>query len=434
MKADKVILADGCVYSMDSQATQLNNNVIVCGSSGSGKTRSVSEPRILETENSSLIITLTKRKLAEKYKGLFQKRNYNVWELNFVDPEQSNVAYDPLAYVESEQDITHLAEAIVSADPRKKNSKGDLYWDQAAVSLLSAIIGYTWELGKNACKTFGDDWHSFVTLADALSYYDTLEINDYSGGLVETTLDDDFAYLAKKQPKCFAVSCWKTFKQLPVKTAACVFSTLNTTIDTIFTPDIRSMIAKHQKIDLEKLASERTVLFVETSAVNPSLNSFVNLFYSQVFKTLFEFAERRADGTLPVPVHVLCDDFATGGTILNFPEYISIFREKGISVTLLLQSESQLEGIYGANNATTIINNCDTYLYMGGMDLKTALSVSQRLNKPLEDVLYMPLGDVVLFRRGQRPIEARRYDIRENPLYQQVNNEYEKRVARMERR
>ena len=63
---------------------------------------------------------------------------------------------------------------------------------------------------------------------------------------------------------------------------------------------------------------------------------------------------------------------------MNFPEYISIFREKGISVTLLIQSESQLQGMYGRENATTIINNCDTYLYMGGMDLVTGRNISER--------------------------------------------------------
>jgi hypothetical protein len=148
----------------------------------------------------------------------------------------------------------------------------------------------------------------------------------------------------------------------------------------------------------------------------------VNLFYAQLFKSLFEFGESCADGRLPVPVHVLCDDFATGSRILNFPEYISIFREKGISVTLLVQSESQLEGMYGQSNATTIINNCDTYVYMGGMDLCTCRSVSTRVNLPLEDVLYMPIGREMIFRRGQKPIITERYDIENDDRYIRITD------------
>ena len=39
---------------------------------------------------------------------------------------------------------------------------------------------------------------------------------------------------------------------------------------------------------------------------------------------------------------------------------------------MLIQSETQLASIYGTDNAKTIINNCDTYIYLGGMDIATA--------------------------------------------------------------
>ena len=118
---------------------------------------------------------------------------------------------------------------------------------------------------------------------------------------------------------------------------------------------------------------------------------------------------------------------------MNFPEYISIFREKGISVTLLLQSESQLEEIYGPGNGTIIVNNCDSYIYLGGMDLKTAQNISLRLNTPLDEVLYMPIGQEVIFRRGQRPILTQRYDIRKNALYQRITKEYNEQIRNEER-
>lgn len=161
--------------------------------------------------------------------------------------------------------------------------------------------------------------------------------------------------------------------------------------------------------------------------MNPAMNSLVSLFYSMAIKALFEYAESRPDGRLPLPVDILCDDFATGGRILNFAEYISIFREKGISVSLLLQSESQLEAMYGDTNATTILNNCDSYVFFGGNDLLTAKNISYRLNAPLDEVLYMPIGKVVVFRRGQRPVMTSRYNILENPLYQKLTRNFEKR-------
>lgn len=103
-------------------------------------------------------------------------------------------------------------------------------------------------------------------------------------------------------------------------------------------------------------------------------------------------------------------------------------REKGISVTLLLQSESQLVQMYGEQNAVTIINNCDSYVYLGGMDLRTAQDVSIRANLPLEDILYMPVGQEIIFRRGDRPILAQRYDIKSDERYQTLMHTYERQM------
>ena len=421
MQKERVILGENCFYSMDYNETGLNNNVIVCGGSGSGKTMSVSEPRLLETRTSSLIATVTKRRIVNKYIPLFRERGYEILDLNFANPLESTCAYDPLKYVKSNSDIVFLAKSIVKADPQKDKSNADPYWDEAAVSLLSAEIAYIL-MKKKENASFSD----VLKLHDSLEFYD-------DNSAIQTSLDTSFATIAIDEPTCFAVTCWKSFSTIPNKTARCVYGTLNTTIDTIFSSELRQMMETKKNVDFEQMATRKTILFLTTSAVNPALHCFVNMFYAQAFKLLFEFAESRPDGVLPVPVHVLCDDFATGSRVMNFAEYISIFREKGISVTLLLQSESQLEQMYGYENATTIINNCDSYIYLGGMDLRTAQNISLRVNAPLDEVLYMPIGKEILFRRGQRPIITTRYDIQKNEVYQKVTKDYNRRVALQER-
>lgn len=415
-----MILGENAIYSTDFTETGLNNNVLVCGCSGCGKTMSISEPRLLETSNSSLIVTVTKRRIVNKYKSLFKQRGYTVEDLNFINPTDSGVSYDPLQYIASYADITFLAESIVNADPKKDRSTGDPYWDEAAISLLSAEISYTLMTKERA------------TFADVLKLHDKLDFKEDCGRII-TSLDQKFEYLEQVDSGCYALACWKSFHRLPIKTASCVFGTLNTALDTIFSPELRKMIALKRKVDFERLASRKTVLFISTSAVNFALHRFINIFYAQAFKALFEYAESLPNGTLPIPVHVLCDDFATGSRILSFPEYISVFREKQISVSLLVQSESQLVSIYGVEDATTIINNCDTYLFMGGMDLRTGRSVSERLNMPLDEVLALPIYQEIIFRRGQRPFITRRYNILENKLYQTITTRYQQNTASCDR-
>ena len=67
------------------------------------------------------------------------------------------------------------------------------------------------------------------------------------------------------------------------------------------------------------------------------------------------------------------------------------------------------------------------------MDLKTAQNISLRLNVPLDEVLYMPLGQEILFRRGQKPIITQRYNILENKLYKKVTAQYEKQLSSLSR-
>ena len=155
------------------------------------------------------------------------------------------------------------------------------------------------------------------------------------------------------------------------------------------------------------------------------------MFISQAVKELFEIAEKKPSGTLKRPVHISFDDFATGGRCANFPEYISIFREKGMSSTILLQSEAQLHQMYGSD-AITILDNCDSYVYLGGNNIDTAKSISIRLNVPVNEVLHMPVGREIVFRRGQQPVVTERYDVFQDEDYRRITREYQEEVRKSE--
>lgn len=396
---EDIILGEGVTVSTDSEVTQLNNNIMVVGPSGSGKTMSYAEMRLLFTNQSSLIVTLSKRRLVKKYIPHFEEKGYTVLDLNLANPMEGNICYDPMHYVKTNADVTYLANSIVMANPKKATSQqADPFWDDAAQSLLSALIAYEMHI------------KSRPSFSDVLDLFSTLRIVD-KGDAIETNLDTLFDRLEAEIPNHFAYQCWKTFRFSPLRTASCIFSSLNVTMDTIFSPELIRAMSGKSSVDFSALANKKTVLFVTTSAVNPSLNAFAGIFYSHAVKELFEYSETTETGVLPVPVHLLCDDFAVGAQVPNFAQYISIFREKQISVSILLQSESQLRGMYGDHDAATIINNCDRYVYMGGMDIETCKNISDRANQSLSDILYMPLGEEIVFQRGNKPITTERWHI-----------------------
>ena len=407
MPYDKVILGKDCVYDTDPDSG-VNQNILVFGGTGSGKTMSIAEPRLLEANYSSLVVTVTKRRLISMYRDLFSDRGYEVLELNFVDPDESSIGWDPLDPVCTEEDITHLARAIVMSNSKKERTVADVFWDDAATDLLSAEIALVLLTRERAC------------FADVLELVDELRVEDSGlggGEAVRTNQDMLFDTLARVQPKCFALSCWRTFRQLPLRTSLCVFGTLNAAMASLFPPKVRRLFRMERRLRFEEIACRKTLLFAATSPVNPALYRLVSIFYSQLIKTLFEFGDSQPEGHLPIPVHLLCDDFAVGGRILHFDEYISCFREIGMSCTLLLQSRNQLISTYGEAEACTILDNSDTVVYLGGNDLGTAREISLRANLPLEDVLCLPIGQVYIFRRGQLPLRTLRYDIRSDRRY-----------------
>lgn len=407
MVADKMILGKNAVYSTDSSETGLNNNILVVGGSGSGKTTSILEPRLLETFNSSLVISVSKKRLISQYDPLFKKRGYRTLILDFTDPDNSQACYDPLAYLCSYDDVSFLADAIVMSSPHKQGVRSsDPYWDQCSASLLAALITYTLIKQENA------------TFSDVLDTFNGLEFST-DGSVITTNYDHQFDQIRNLDPYCFAVTCWGAFRKLPPKTAGCVYSTLHTALDA-FTPELRKNIRNGVPVDIERMASEKTVLWVITSAVNPSLHYFASNFFAQAIKQLFEFAESRQSGVLPIPVHFMFDDFAVGVRLYNFERDIAIMREKGISAVILLQSEHQLRAMFGKDPAETIIENCDQYVFLGGTSLSTARAISDRLDAQLSDVLNLPIGEEVIFRRGQRPIKTQRYNLFENETYKSL--------------
>ena len=403
---DKIVLAKGCTYSSDSSRTGINNNQIVVGGSGSGKTMSITEPCLLNTEHRNLIVTVTKPRIIRKYADLLRQRGYRLETVNFAAPENSTAAFDPMCFVRTDMDITFLAQSLVMSDPKKKDSHADPYWDNASISLLSALIAGALLRNPGA------------GLTEVLTMFRGLEIK--FGDIISTNYDYYFNGLHDTPRGRFAKMQWNSFCRLPSKTASCVFSSLSIMLDHMFTGELTQLLQMPEKVDFRELAQEKSVLFVVSSPVNPSLNAFVSLFYAMAMKELFEFAEEQPDGFLPIPTHMVCDDFATGAPIPNFDQYISIIREKQLSVTLLCQSESQLEGMYGRSQAVTVINNCDSYVYTGSMDLTTAMHISQRLNMPVDEVLSMQLGTFAVFRRGEKPVVAQRYPILEDPLYRSL--------------
>lgn len=130
--AGELILTSERSESMDSWATGLNNNVLVLGCFGSGKTRNFLKPNLLQCEGSYVVLD-SKGRLYRKMAPCLSAHGYTVDCLDFSTME-GTIGYDPLHHVRWRkgrpfgQDIISIASALF---PRS-DMGDDPFWASAA--------------------------------------------------------------------------------------------------------------------------------------------------------------------------------------------------------------------------------------------------------------------------------------------------------------
>lgn len=465
MKDDKMVEYDTFPFgeasethvSMDTHETGLNNNMLVVGGTGAGKTCSTAYPMLMHLEHGNAVGIFTKRGMTESIGKLLKKRGYQIYELDFVHPEKSPYGYDPLVHCLDDADLVAMSHFIINAG-EKKTLSNDPFWNDSAESLLTPILRYV----RSGAYKKGHTMNEALQLIDSIPFTGesvwedvldakpdkekdtadelTLEVSfdDNPWGInprhEHKVGDDEKEVLKEADPQkkqlmlrelrammetdLVGGAAWTSVIRGSDQTRKSIMMSLITPIQALFSKKVRRILQQPKEFSFKKLLKPKTVLFVYISPVNPAIHQFVSIFYQQLFKNLFELAEDRKEGVLPYPVYVLCDDFATGAPIKDFPELISIFRAKGISTTMLIQSETQLASLYGPDGAKTIVNNSDTYIFLGGMDIDTCVNVARRMDVPYTDILNMPIGREIFFRRGQKPIVTKRYNLTHDPLFE----------------
>ena len=127
---------------------------------------------------------------------------------------------------------------------------------------------------------------------------------------------------------------------------------------------VKRMFRMKEQVDMGAFLKGKTALFLSVSDSDRSQDALINLFYTQALQYLMTAADKQPDSRLPIPVRFILDDFSTNTVIPDFDKIIAVIRSREIYVSVVIQSLSQLEGLYGHAKSQTIINNCDHCLYL----------------------------------------------------------------------
>ena len=197
-------------------------------------------------------------------------------------------------------------------------------------------------------------------------------------------------------------------------------------------------------MDLPSIGEKKTVLFALIPDNDTSFNFLVSILYTQLFQQLFYIADHKYNGSLPVPVHFVMDEFANVSLPDDFDKILSVMRSRSVSVSIILQNLAQLKALF-EKQWESIVGNCDEFLYLGGNEQSTHKYVSEMLGKSTidlnthgkssgrngnystnyqiggrelltpDEVRLLDNNYAILFIRGELPIIDKKYNILNHP-------------------
>ncbi len=421
--------------------TARNKNILVIGGSGSGKTRFVLKPNLMQCTSkdypTSFVVTDPKGSLVIETGRLLEKKGYRIKILNTINFGKS-LHYNPFSYIHSEKDVLKLVNCLI-ANTKGEGKGGDDFWQKAEVLLYTALIGYIhYEVVERE--------QNFSTL---LSFINAMEVREDDPDF-KNQVDNLFDVLEKRDPNHFALRQYKKYKLAAGKTAKSILVSCGARLAVFDIAELREVTA-YDEMELDTIGDEKTALFLIMSDTDDSFNFLISMCYTQLFNTLCEKADDVYGGRLPVHVRCLIDEAANIGQIPKLEKLMATIRSREISACLILQTQSQLRALY-KDNADTIQGNCDCSIFLGGKEKGTLKELSdalgketidtvnsgenrgkevshslnyQKLGKPLmtpDELAIMDGGKCILQLRGVRPFLSDKYDITKHPNYRYLSD------------
>ena len=439
-----------------------NKNILVIGGSGSGKTRFFVKPNLMQM-HSSYVVTDPKGTVLIECGRMLQKgipkidRNnaivrdsegkivyepYKIKVLNTINFARS-MHYNPFAYIRSEKDILKLVNTIIVNTKGEGQQSGEDFWVKAEKLLYTAYIGFIWYEAP-------EKEQNFSMLIDMIDASEAREDDESFKNPVDLLFDE----LEAEKPNHFAVRQYKKYKLAAGKTAKSILISCGARLAPFDIAELRELTS-YDELELDKLGTERTALFVIISDTDDTFNFIVSIMYTQLFNLLCEIADNVYNGRLPVHVRCLLDEFANIGQIPKFEKLIATIRSREISASIILQSKSQLKAIY-KDNADTIEGNCDTTLFLGGKEKTTLKEMAEILGKETidlyntsdtrgtsqsyglnyqktgkelmsqDEIAVMDGGKCIMQLRGVRPFFSDKFDITQHKQYKKLSD-YDKK-------
>ena len=468
-----------------------NRNVLLVGGSGSGKTRGYYKPNIMQVPSLALagklrgegsdldhyarsyFITDPKGTTRAETGYVFAEHGYKVKEFNLINPDAS-MGYNPIKYIRTEEAVMSFATCLIkNTTPSDAAKGGDPFWENSEKLVYQAIIEYMrtevpvedrnlvtlceiLDLGQiDPTSNAMSGLDILFTELETGKRYDPQAVEVDSGKTTgdalkgsSRTVPSPWKQCREPQPNHPAVLAYRSFKSGAPETLQSILISCKVRLAPLRPKKIQRILARDE-MELDKFGEEKIACYAVMSANDPTYNFLFAMMIWQLFDELMrqgslKYSDR--NGALPIGVDFLLDEFANY-FVPNFEQTISVVRSYNIGAHIGLQSTSQLKDKYGENNATTIVNNCDTLVFLGGKAVDTNKELSEIIGQQTvttdnesdthskegswskqiaqhgrdllqpAEIAKIPKDECLVLIQGADPYKGKKYDVTSHPLY-----------------
>lgn len=333
-----------------------SEHVLVEAPTRSGKGTGIVIPNLL-TWQGSVVVLDVKRENYDASAGFRAHYGSQVFLFNPTDRAGRTARYNPLAYIDrSDPDDVIIELQKIATMLFVAPERGEAFWANGARTGFAGVGAWLAET-RDEPLTMGAI-HRHLTEGDARSFFKKelanpklslstgcrTALSDFAGGS-----DNSFADIKKTITNVLGL--WLN----PIVDAATSASDF----------DLRELRKRHISIYL---------------GVSPDELDRVAPLYNLLLQQLIDLNVRDLpDETTPIPVLVILDEFARLGRASVIASAFSYVAGYGIRLLPVIQSRSQLRGVYGEHVADEIVANCGVEVAFTPKELRVANELSERI-------------------------------------------------------
>ena len=335
---NNVILSQDFQMSMNHNKHYHALNTLLIGATGTGKSRFILKPNLLQM-NASYVVTDPKGAILNECGEALRRFGYNVRVFDLVNMGNCDT-YNPLKYCKRESDIKKIVQAFMKNTDSSGGQGGnkDPFWDDSMSAFLCACIGLLTSKPEGSDLAYGQIpeivGRKDPVTGEALTFspvfanlceitrmanrkwekdsgpalYGNVKLGDGKNNTANASelaaiFENLRAWESERQGvspeemvKPYCLREWENFRIAPEKTSTTILMTTAVRLDPFNIEQVKDLTSS-DTICLDEFGLQRDVLFVIIPTNDRTYNFLVSFLYTQLFDQIYFNCENNNIGS-----------------------------------------------------------------------------------------------------------------------------------------